>query len=188
MLSKTHELPKKDKTEDSKYLGVLYTGYLDKRNPVTGSFKKRFVVLTHDAFHWFKRSEGYDLFGEERGHVSLGNILTTRILDEDATAFEVQGTDNNRRLFRGSTPAVCEEWVSAIRSAIKALNNKRPGAQRRGSITGIRNSIDEGEEHDNSEVAVLLLSLCSAQNQNEVVIARNPEYGKSASTSAAVAN
>ena len=55
-------------------LGVLYTAYLDKRNPITGAYKKRFVVLTHEAIHWFQRAEGYDLFGEERGHVSLGKM------------------------------------------------------------------------------------------------------------------
>lgn len=53
--------------------GVLYTGYLEKMNPQR-SFdkpKKRFVVLTHMGIHWFKRDEGYDLFGEERGSISV---------------------------------------------------------------------------------------------------------------------
>jgi hypothetical protein len=36
-------------------LGVLYTGWLDKKNPVSGYYKKRFVVLTSEAIHWFKR-------------------------------------------------------------------------------------------------------------------------------------
>jgi hypothetical protein len=54
---------KEEKVHNSKNLGVLFTGYLDKRNPVTGSYKKRFVVLTHESLHWFKRAEGYDLFG-----------------------------------------------------------------------------------------------------------------------------
>eukprot|EP01039_Chlorochromonas_danica_P008680 gene8680-9563_t len=170
----------KDRSEDGKYLGVLYTGYLDKRNPVTGSYKKRFVVLTHEALHWFKRAEGYDLFGEERGHVVLGHILTTRIIDEDSTAFEVQSTDNNRRLFRASTPAICEEWVSAIRSAIKALNSKRPQAQRRGSISSIRNVIEDSDTENNHDmdVTVLLVSVLSAHNHYEVVVARNPEFGR----------
>jgi len=57
----------------SKNFGVLYTGYLDKRNPVTGSYKKRFVVLTHESLHWFRRNEGYDLFG---GFFEYGFILT----------------------------------------------------------------------------------------------------------------
>jgi hypothetical protein len=165
------------RAEDSKHLGVLYTGYLEKRNPVTGSFKRRFAVLTHEAFHWFKREEGYDLFGEERGHVSLSNILSTRILDEDSTAFELQGTDNNKRIFQASTPAACEEWVSAIRSAIKAVHNKRPNAQRRASLAGIKNLIEESDDnHDPGEVTVLLVSVCSSQTQSEVVLARNPDF------------
>lgn len=28
-------------------------------------------VLTHMGIHWFKRQEGYDLFGEERGSISV---------------------------------------------------------------------------------------------------------------------
>lgn len=63
-------------------LGVLYTGYLEKssrsdsysqHNP-----KKRFVVLTHVGIHWFKRQEGYDLFGEEKGHILVAEISKVR--------------------------------------------------------------------------------------------------------------
>ena len=98
--------------EHSKTFGVLFTGYLDKRNPVTGSYKKRFAVLTRDAYHWFQRAEGYDLFGEERGQVNLNSVVTVRVLDEDSTTFELHSTDRAKRLFRASTPALCEEWVS----------------------------------------------------------------------------
>ena len=68
-----------------KNLGVLYTGYLDKKQPTYMStrYKRRFVVLTLDAVHWFKRDDGYDLFGEERGQVSHSNIVSVRQLDED---------------------------------------------------------------------------------------------------------
>jgi hypothetical protein len=43
---------------DSEHLVVLLSAYLDKQNPVFGGFRRRFVVLTHDALHWFKVSEG----------------------------------------------------------------------------------------------------------------------------------
>jgi hypothetical protein len=169
--------------DDGKSLGVLYTGYLDKRNPVTGTLRQRFVVLTNDQLHWFKRSEGYDLFGEERGQIPLGNILTTRVLDEDDAAFEVQGTDAKKRMFRAMNAAMCEEWVSAIRSAIKlstTTNNKR-GANRRSSLAGIKNfDLDDAnnENNDASEVSVLLMSLVSVVNQTEVVIARKPDWNR----------
>jgi len=48
-------------SSNDKNLGVLYTGYAEKKNPISGTFKKRFVVLTHVAVHWFQREEGYDL-------------------------------------------------------------------------------------------------------------------------------
>lgn len=34
------------------------------------------MVLTHESVHWFKRTAGYDLFGEERGSISLGDIAS----------------------------------------------------------------------------------------------------------------
>lgn len=159
----------------------MYTGYVDKRNPVTGGYQHRFVVLTMDALHWFKRAEGYDLFGEERGQILLGNILTTRILDEDPSIFEVQDTEARKRLFRAPSSAVCEEWVSAIRSAIKLASLKRTGMARRGSLAGIKNfgdMEDKENENENSEVTVLLMSLISATKQTEIVIARQPEWNR----------
>ena len=45
--------------EPEKYTDdMLLSAYLDKQNPVFGGFRRRFVVLTHDALHWFKVSEG----------------------------------------------------------------------------------------------------------------------------------
>jgi hypothetical protein len=43
---------------DNENLVVLLSGYLEKQNPVFGGFRRRFVVLTHEAMHWFKVSEG----------------------------------------------------------------------------------------------------------------------------------
>ena len=116
---------KKEKPDDGKFLGVLYTGYLDKKNPVSGSYKKRFVVLTQNTIHWFKRQEGNDLFGAERGQISLSCIVTCKILDTDSTIFEIQTTDNQKKYFRAIVNANCEEWVSAIRCAGKVLMKKQ---------------------------------------------------------------
>jgi len=173
---------RKEKADDGKSLGVLYTGYLDKKNPMTGSFKKRFVVLTQNAIHWFKRAEGNDLFGEERGQITLTNILTAKIVETDSTIFELQSTDNQKKYFRATTNVFCEEWVSAIRSAGKSLT-KKPPLQRRATIAGIRNTNllddkDEDEDITNVDVAVNLISLNSKQQQSEIVIARNPQWDR----------
>ena len=89
----------------SKNFGVLYTGYLDKKSNSyrSNSLKKRFVVLTHEALHWFKRVEGCDLFGEERGQVSLVNIVSIRILDQDSSQFELKSADKSVRFFRAAS-------------------------------------------------------------------------------------
>ena len=40
--------------EENKQLGVLLAGYLEKQNPYGKVFRRRFIVLTKEAFHWFK--------------------------------------------------------------------------------------------------------------------------------------
>jgi hypothetical protein len=35
-------------------LGVLFAGNVEKQNPYSGVFKKRFLVLTQEGVHWFK--------------------------------------------------------------------------------------------------------------------------------------
>lgn len=164
-------------------LGVLYTGYLEKRNPVTGSYKQRFMVLTNEAVHWFKREEHYDLFGEERGHVGLGSILNIRVLDTDGNTFMLQSTDDSKRMFRCNTPTAAEEWVSAIRSAIKnfttAAHPRKSVLSRRQSLSGI-NAMTFGEasstSNDTSEVTVMLISLRSSTI--EIVLSRNPQWDR----------
>ena len=58
----------KQTDEASKSLAVLYTGYVEKKNPLYGGgYRKRFVVLTGLSIHWFIRvNDGHELFGEER--------------------------------------------------------------------------------------------------------------------------
>lgn len=171
--------------ERHRNLGVLYTAYLDKRNPINGRYKKRFVVLTHEAIHWFQRSEGYDLFGAERGNVSLGGILSTRILDNDSNVFEIHGTDTKKRLFRATTPLVCEEWVSAIRSAVKSFtdkqrvkgNNKRPSLSRRSTLSNIKFDFNEVTENPaDNEISVQMVSIFSSLKRVEFIVARSPVF------------
>lgn len=142
------------------------------------------MVLTQNAIHWFKRAEGNDLFGEERGQVTLANILTAKIMESDSTIFEIQTTDNIKKYFRAATNGFCEEWVSAIRSATKVMT-KKPALQRRATIAGIRNTTllddkdddkDKENELSNADVTVNLVSLNSKQQQSEIVIARNPQW------------
>jgi len=137
---------------------ILYTGLLEKRNPVNGGFHSRFLLLTTKSVHWFKKTDGSDLFGAERGHAALDSVLTVRVLDEDSTCFELQTLGHMKRVFRANTPQLCEEWVSAIRSAIKGLDN-------------VYNQYDSG-----SEVVVNLVSLSS--NGAELVISRYPTWGR----------
>lgn len=94
------------------------TGYTLKLSNYKNKWKRRFVVLTPDALHWFKvcihhvlflkevlltmrgamtkRPDGYDLFGEERGHAKMTQILSVTIPPNNPNCFElltVRSTD-----------------------------------------------------------------------------------------------
>lgn len=164
--------------EHSKNLGVLYTGYLDKKNPWKGIYARRFVVLTQEAIHWFLREENQDLFGIERGKIALSDVLSIRVLDEneDSLQFELQTTDHVKRLFRATSKDICGEWVSAIRSSVKNYSSGQLKASRGQAL----------EPEDEQEVDVLLVSLKSNIKKDqskkkvisgtETVIARQPEW------------
>jgi len=168
--------PQKNRTntdvESARNVGVLYTGYLEKKNPVRGSFAKRFVVLTHEALHWFARREGDDLFGEERGRIGLNAILSVRILEEDANAFQVESVDQAKRLFRSASPIMCEEWVSAIKSTMKNL----PEYQKK--KVNFANNFRSYLEHDDAtpEVKISLVSHCAVDK--ELVLSRDPDWDR----------
>lgn len=164
--------------DNGRNLGVLYTGYCEKRNPVSGQYKRRFVVLTHCAVHWFQREDGYDLFGEEKGTVGLGSILTVSVTDADSTIFLLQSIDNKKRLFRCVSPAICEEWVSAIRSALKSFSSQSRNKQVRKSLSArlASASQDNLEDTTTDEVTVLLVAVRSIDK--ELVIARCPTWDR----------
>lgn len=143
------------RSEAPKQLGVLYTGYLEKRNPYKGSFSRRYGVLTHEAMHWFIREDGYDLYGKERGRVALSDVLSIRMLDEEnleCISFELQTTDNYKRVFRAPNRENCSEWVSAIRSSVKQHASLAKAAANPNAGDAIEEQLD---------VDVLLVSLKS---------------------------
>lgn len=170
---------KKPSEEAGRNLGVLFTGYAEKQNPVSGVYKKRFLVLTQESLHWFIRTEGYDLFGEEKGHVCLSDVIAVRVLDEDSCIFEVKSENEKRRLYRCASSANCSEWVSAMRSAIKALGGKRR-TTRRATLSNFRSLYEEPDDANDGEptvdVSILLVSIRSKMDNTEVVVARNPEW------------
>ena len=174
---------------EAKNLGVLYTGYLDKKQPtyVSTRYKRRFVVLTQNAVHWFNRAEGCDLFGEERGQVGVGNIVSVRILDEDAEEFVIKSTGGVCRYFKAASTQACEEWVSAILSCCKVHESENEGLKRRATISNFRGIFGDADEEQKkrqeeleTQVSVLLVSVKSldGRTEREVVLARNPEWNR----------
>lgn len=166
-------------------LGVLYTGWLNKKNPVNGSYKKRFVVLTSESIHWFKREakndKAGDLFGEERGQIALSAVLSVRILDEDSNVLAIQATDRKTRYFKGESNTDVEEWVSAIRSAGQITKTKQTAKRGSRSATFLSNFMyGDGEtiETSQEEVTVQIISIRCPSQQTEMVASRNPGWGR----------
>jgi hypothetical protein len=165
--------------EGGRKMGVLYTGYLEKKKVewISVSFKRRFVVLTNEALHWFKRPDGYDLFGDERGRLSLINILSARVLTDDLSKFELVSTDNIERVFNAPSPDIAEEWVSAVRSALR--NSKKITKRLRRRLSEMHGPLDiTAGGMDEDEVNVALLSLFSSATGMEWVVTRKPAWGR----------
>lgn len=119
--------------------------------------------------------------------MSLAHVLTVRILDEDTVSFELQSSDFKKRIFKSSTTSNCEEWVSALRSAVK--NFSRPGAEdkkqskRRLSLSAAFSAFGDVDEPDDdagpggeAEVTVLVVSVRSLASMQEIVVSRNPTW------------
>ena len=160
-------------------LGVLFTGYMEKQNPIRKTYSKRFLVLTHEAFYWFKRPDHKDLLGEERGSISLSDILGVRRADE--YSFDIEDTAHGHRTFRyiagSGSVAQCDEWITQIRSAYKKLKDKEVSTARDKRIkTSLTTNDDPGTpgvaEPAQADVVVRMVTLKS--NGVELVMARNP--------------
>ena len=120
----------------------------------------------------------------------MANVLTVRILDEDTVSFELQSSDFKKRVFKSSTTSNCEEWVSAVRSAVKKFSHAREHARdgekkpkRRLSLSAAFGAFGDSEEFDDgsgpggeAEVSVLVVSLCSQDTKQETVLTRNPTW------------
>ena len=110
-------------------LGILNQGYLRKKGFLSKMWKKRFIVLTSTTLHWFKRVEGYDLFGDELGNVqilTITNIKALAVLDNvEGFFFQLEAeegiTGNFIRQFRCSTKKERDTWVKQIRKVKRNL-------------------------------------------------------------------
>lgn len=111
--------------------------------------------------------------------MSLKSIETVRILDEDPTQFELLTENFTRRYFKCRDEGECEEWVSAIRSAVKTISVDK--IKRKQSVYNSHGQkfVDPTDESGNTdEVKVLLVSHLSKLDGIETVIARNPAWNR----------
>ena len=109
------------------------------------------------------------MFGKQRGQVDLQHVLTVRVIATDKCSFELQSTDFVKRIFKCSSETVCQEWVSAIRSAVKE-HSQRQGRR------GLSNDQQESKPQDGSDVTVVLVSVRSKATLAERVLCHNPSW------------
>ncbi len=76
---------------------------------------------------------------------------------------------------------MCEEWVSALRSAIKGASNPKSKINRRASFRSAVPADEDDDEATSVEVTVSLVSLCTSGS--ELVIARLPQWDRLISVS-----
>ena len=117
-----------------------------------------------------------DLFGEERGQISLSAVLSVRILDEDSNVLAIQSTDRKTRFFKGETNTDVEEWVSAIRSAGQAT--KKPNRRQSKNHAFQALYLDDAEAEKALEVTIPIITVRSASKQVEYVAARSPSWDR----------
>lgn len=82
------------------------------------SWKARYFVLTTQAVHYFRRSEGDELFGEARGRLPIDQIELS-----SSTAKPLRftlTTPSKTRVLRASTPEEAQTWIKAILEVQKA--------------------------------------------------------------------
>ena len=119
-------------------MGVVLTGYLNKVKKHNRSATERlFIVLTHSAVHWFKRQEGYDLFGEEQNNLKVSEITRCAKSATNPLQFEIESKDKFVRIFEAQTAEEAQHWVSAVNKVHGSLAH---GLVRRMSISGVDNT------------------------------------------------
>lgn len=128
------------------------------------------------------------MFGDERGQIKLQAMEVVRILDEDPSVFEIISSNFTNRHFKCSSTSECEEWVSALRSAIKTHMLSTKKRSRSKSIYNhdgqkfLTPEVAEEVYHASGGSATndpkpLLVSL-GEPDKREQVIARNPNWGR----------
>jgi hypothetical protein len=105
-------------------------------------------------------------------------IETVRILDEDLSQFEILSENFTRRYFRCKDASECEEWVSAIRSAVKTISEVRKKLRKSIYNSDGQKFVDPNDFQMNDEVKVLLVSHISSSKQIETVISRQPLWNR----------
>ena len=152
------------------------TGYCQKLDPnaYVPKKKERFLVLTHEGLHWFKREKGIDLFGEERGAATLADIKEADVYHGEENAFYIATTAGEKRVFFAPSKEEATKWLHAIKTAIKSRY-----LYRRETLSGL--SFLSALEGEDGFVRPRLLLLTYARAggetpQPEVVLGRNLDY------------
>lgn len=157
---------------------LLCSGFLEKKNPITGIFYPRMVVLSTEALSWCKHQQGDDLFGERTGSAQLKDIDSVKILEENSLIFEIWESNGRERQFRASHERICAEWVSEIKSAIDQVSFQDGITSQKEHVlhvSGVKFIDAAGTEASSDPITVTSITIHSEQH-SEVVIATQPQW------------
>jgi len=125
---------------DGKSLGILASGILDKRRDgvVRAGYARRLFMLSGRALHYFRKGDEYELFGKERGQLSLKDIGYAKIIPEEETPFGAVEQGSEASYFgifskshimtfflRVETMDLAKEWSMAINMACEVAKRKK---------------------------------------------------------------
>jgi len=166
-LAEANQMPQ-TQAKGSPTLGVLLTAYAYKSKPKTKKWKRRFLVLTCDTLHWFKRQEGSSLFGNEKGSTPLSEVVhVLPLVDPEAKKFEIATKDGRKRWLMMETPELCSLWVNAVDQAKQGQQEGNlvsgSGLDRQDTLDGLNFM-----EYDVSRPDVMMISVGSTDTSREI--------------------
>ncbi|CAK4717360.1 hypothetical protein LEN26_005914 [Aphanomyces euteiches] len=117
---------------EGKYLGILMSGMLDKRREgaVRAGYARRLFLLSVRGCHYYRKADESEIFGTERGHLSLRDFAYAKIIPEAEAPYGTVEAGNDKHFvglfskqhtltwfLRVDTLVMAKAWVAAISAA-----------------------------------------------------------------------
>lgn len=159
---------------------IIFAGLVEKKNPTSGKYRSKYLILTSQSLHWFEPSTNNHLVGVEKGQIPLTSIKFMNSIQSErnkSSTFEIIDCKDSRKLFQCSSITGADEWIDEIKFAMKPTSNYSINSNR--SIN--EKNFSSNEKANFSDETTLLpphIMLISIKRYegDEVIIARDIEF------------